>query len=212
DLMCTGDWDSCPNTKSVFENNINIGLTRTNYDSGQAPGLFYTEQTMPANQGWAVRDHNLYFGFRGGGCPALNTGEVCADAKFINEPSLTVTDETTLDNFNFNLTSASPAAGTGTVIPGLLTDILGMTRLALPSMGAIEFGGSSAAPTPQPATITLSTTPNSVSAGQSVTVSASLVATGNVAPTGTISFMNGTSLLGTSRLNGSAVATLVLPS
>ena len=212
DMMCTGDWDSCPNTKSVFQNNINIGITNTSFGDHRAPGLFYAEQTLPPNQGWAVRDHNLYYGFRNGGCPPLTTGEICADAKFVNEPSLTISSETVLDNFNFGLSSASPAKGTALTIPGLLTDILGLTRLDLPSMGAIEFGGSTAKPTPQAPTLTLSASPDTASAGQTVTVSASLIPVGGVYPTGTVSFLNGTVSLGTATLNGSGVATLSLPS
>lgn len=211
DMMCTGGWDSCPNTNSIFENNINVGIIHTGYDDDQAPGLFYTEQLLPANGGWAIRDHNLFYGFRHG-CPTLNAGEICADPKFVAEPSLTVSIETLLDNFNFSLSSASPAKGTGITIPGLLTDILGLTRLDLPSMGAIEFGGSSVAPTPQPPTIALSATPSTITAGQTTTIAASLVSVGNVVPTGTVSFVNGTSVLGTASLNGSGVATLALSS
>lgn len=213
DLQCVNGWDSCANTKSVFENNINIGITNTNYNGGVAPGLFYDEQSsMPANGGWAVRDHNLYYGFRNGGCPTLNAGEICADAKFVGEPALKISSETTLDNFNFALSSTSPAKGTGLIIPGLVSDILGLTRLDPPSMGAIEFGGSSTAPSLQPATITVSTTPSTVVAGQSVTVSASVAPVGSVVPTGTVSFENGTSSLGTAPLSSSGVATLPLSS
>jgi hypothetical protein len=212
DLMCVGDWDGCPNTKSVFQNNINIGLTNMGFSDHQSPGLFYTQGTMPANQGWAVRDHNLYYGFRNGNCPPLNDGEICADAKFVGEPSLTVSSETALDNFNFNLSPSSKAKSSGITIPGLLTDILGLTRSNKPSMGAIEFGGSSDAPAPQPPTITLSTAPSSVNAGQTVTITASLISVDNVVPTGSVSFLNGTASLGTATLNSSGVATLSLSS
>jgi hypothetical protein len=212
DMMCSGSWDSCPNTKSVFENNINIGLTRTGYDANQAPGLFYAEMALPANNGWAIRDHNLYYGFRGTGCPTLLAGDICANAKFVDEPSLTVSDETALDNFNFNLAAGSPAIGKGISIPGLVSDILGLTRLTLPSMGAIEYDGAHSAPSPQSSTITLSASPNKLTVGQAVTLSASLASVGNVVPTGTVSFTSGTSALGTARLNSAGVATLSIPS
>ena len=213
DIGCTGGWDTCTTTKSVYENNINIGITKTDYNSGQAPGLFYDEEVMPPNGGWAVRDHNLYYGFRNGGCPALLEGEICADANFVDEPALKLSSsETVLDNFNFNLSSASPAIGKGITIPGLGSDILGLTRLLPPSMGAIEFGGSSAAPPAHSTTVTLSASSNTTSAGQPITLSASLAMVGDVAPTGTVSFLNGTSLLGTAAFNGSGTATLSLPS
>jgi hypothetical protein len=212
DMMCSGGWDACPATKSVFENNVNLGITNTNYNIGEGPGLFYDEQVMPPNSGWAVRDHNLYYGFRNGGCPSLLAGEICADPKFVDEPPLTISSETVLDNFNFNLSSSSPAIGKGVTIPGLVTDILGQTRLVPPSMGAIEFGGTSTPPSAQPATVALSASPSTASAGQTITVSASLAGAGNVVPTGTVSFLNGTSSLGIATLNSSGVATLSLSS
>ena len=212
DMMCTGGWDSCATTKSIFENNVNIGITNTNYNLGQAPGLFYDEEVMPPNSGWAIRDHNLYYGFRNGGCPTLLEGEICANAKFVDEPPLTISSELVLDNFNFNLSSASPAIGTGVAIPGLVSDILGMTRLLPPSMGAIEFGGTSAPPPTQSTTVSLSTSSSTTTAGQPVTLSASLAIVGDVAPTGVVSFLKGTSSLGTATLNSSGEATLSLPS
>lgn len=211
DMMCTG-WDACATTNSIFQNNVNIGITNTNYNLGQAPGLFYQEQVMPPNGGWAVRDHNLYYGFRNGGCPALLAGEVCADAKFVGEPPLTISSETALDNFNFNLSPASPAIGTAATISGLVSDILGLTRLVPPSMGALEFGGSSASPPAQSTTLSLSTSSSAITAGQPITFSASLAIIGGVAPTGAVSFLNGTSPLGATTLNSSGTATLSLPS
>ena len=213
DMMCTGDWDGCTNTRSVFQNNVNIGLSMQGYDANQAPGLFYNDQaSMPPNEGWAVRDHNLYYGFRNGNCPPLTTGEICADAKFVGEPPLALSSETALDNFNFNLSSASPAKAAGITIPGLVSDILGLTRPANPSMGAIQFGANPAPPAPHTPTITLNATPDTVTVGQSATVAASLVSVASVVPTGKISFLNGTSSLGTATLNSSGVATLSLPS
>lgn len=212
DMMCTGGWDNCSTTKSVFENNINIGITNTKYNLGVAPGLFYNQEIMPPNSGWAVRDHNLYYGFRNGGCPPLLTGEICADAAFVGEPPLKISSETALDNFNFNLSSASPAIGTGLNIPGLVSDILGMTRLGSPSMGAIEFGGTSSPPSDLPAALTLSSSSGTASAGQTITLSASLTSTGGAVPTGTISFLNGSASLGTVTLDSSGVAVLPLSS
>lgn len=212
DMMCTGGWDNCSTTHSVFENNINIGITKANYDSNQAPGLFYNQEIMPPNSGWAVRDHNLYYGFRNGGCPTLLVGEICADAKFIGEPPLKISSETSLDNFNFNLSSTSPAIGTGITIPGLLTDILGQALPAHRDMGAIQVGGASSTPSFLTATITLAATSATPIAGHPITISATIGGDGNVVPTGTVSFKSGTSSLGTATLTSSGVATLSLPS
>ncbi len=212
DIGCSG-WDTCLDTKSVFQNNINIGLKSPLSNGGASPGLFYHLAPLPPNGGWAIRDHNLYYGFKNGPCfDGLLAGEICADAKFVGGLPQTITSETMLDNFNFNLSSASPAIGSGITIPGLVTDIFGLTRLALPSMGAIEYGGSTTPPVAQPATITLGITPSALTVGQSATMTTLLVSVGNVVPTGTILFLNGTVPLGTATLNGSGTATLSLPS
>lgn len=214
DLECSSSWDGCAGTHSVFQNNINIGITNTNYNGGTSPGLFYDEQSsMPANGGWAVRDHNLYYGFRHNApCDALNAGEICADAKFINEPPLTISTETALDNFNFSLSSTSPAVGTGIAISGLLSDSLGVAMSSPPSMGAIQFGGNSSTPSLLAATIGLATTANTVVVGQPVTISVTAATSGSVVPTGTVSFMNGITSIGSGTLNSSGTASLTLPS
>jgi hypothetical protein len=212
DMECSDSWDSCPGTQSVFENNVNIGITDANYNLGQAPGLFYNQETMPANGGWAIRDHNLYYGFRNGECPTLLTGEICADAKFVGEPALTISNETALDNFNFALSSNSPAIGSGVTLPGLLTDSLGLAMSSPPSMGAIQVQGSSSAPSLLTTTIGLTTSSDAVVVGQPITISVAASTDGSTAPTGTISFMNGTSSLGSGTLNGSGTTSLTLPS
>ncbi len=209
DIGC--NYDSCASSDTRFEDNVSVGMWAPNY-SDQPAALFYANAgALPPNQGWAIRDHNLYWNFKHG-CSSLLAGEICADPKFVNEPSLTVTSETSLDNFNFSLSSASPAIGTGITIPGLLTDSLGLTIPDPPSMGAIQYEASSSTPSLSTATITLAVTSNTVAAGQPITISATLLPAGNVVPTGMVSFLNGTSSLGTATLNNSGAATLSLSS
>jgi len=61
-------------------------------------------------------------------------------------------------------------------------------------------------------TASLTATPNPVSAGQTLTLTATLTGDGSVWPTGTVSFLNGSALLGTATLNSSGVATLTTTS
>jgi hypothetical protein len=58
---------------------------------------------------------------------------------FVNEPPQSLTAETQMDNFNSNLSSASPAKFTGTYISATSPDQNGTPRANPPSMGALEF-------------------------------------------------------------------------
>jgi len=58
-----------------------------------------------------------------------------------------------------------------------------------------------------PTSTTINSAPNPSVSGQSVTLTASVVSKGIVAPTGTVEFRNGTKSLGSAKLSG-AVATL----
>ena len=57
-------------------------------------------------------------------------------------------------------------------------------------------------------TASLTASPNPVSAGQTLTLTATLTGDGSVWPTGTVTFLNGSTLLGTATLDSSGVATL----
>jgi hypothetical protein len=61
-------------------------------------------------------------------------------------------------------------------------------------------------------TTTLTASPNPVLAGQTLTLTAAVQGIGNIAPTGTVNFLNGSALLGTATLNSSGVATLTTTS
>jgi hypothetical protein len=60
----------------------------------------------------------------------------------------------------------------------------------------------------QVTTTSLNASPNPVPLGQTLTMTATVRGTGSTAPGGTVSFMNGSTLLGTANLNSSGVATL----
>ena len=60
----------------------------------------------------------------------------------------------------------------------------------------------------QATTTSLTASPNPVATGQTLTLTAAVQGTGSTAPGGTISFLSGSTLLGTAALNSSGVATL----
>jgi hypothetical protein len=64
----------------------------------------------------------------------------------------------------------------------------------------------------QATTTSLSATPNPVVTGQTLTLTAAVQGSGSTAPAGTVSFLSGSTLLGTAPLNSSGVATLYITS
>jgi hypothetical protein len=143
DLSCDGGWDFCNHSNTVFENNLWVGIENASVTSQlPLPGLFYASTAgLPPNSGWAKRDHNLYYNAKNG-CPTLLTGEICANPAL--PFPLTITNEHQLDTSSssyvtlFMPSSTSPALKKGVAIPGLTTDINGVTRPNPPSIGAVE--------------------------------------------------------------------------
>jgi hypothetical protein len=137
DIGCN-DTSQCTGTNITFRDNIIMAYTDPTYNAGQAPGLFYLQNgNQISTAAFMNRDHNIYYGFRGNApCPSSYTAETCTDPLFVNEP--TWTDRTSLDHFNFSLTTGSPARRAGVSIPGLTTDYNGVTWASPPSVGAYE--------------------------------------------------------------------------
>ena len=219
DLICEDAWDFCSGASSVFQNNVVLGYIDPDYNSGIAPGLFYTEtgngQVYPANYGWSVRDHNLYYGVRPEWCPLpLQIGETCntANPSFTGQPASPISAESQLDNFNFSPSASSPLIGAGISIPGLLSDITGLTRPLPPSIGAVEVGAGPPASIPSTSQLIVAIAPSPVEVGQEIVITVSAASVGGVIPTGSISFLNGPSLLGTATLDSTGVARLSLSS
>ncbi len=141
DFGCEGGWDFCQNAASTYQNNLFLGYSDPLYNGGALPGLFYEEgSSMPPNQGWATRNHNIFYNTRSGYCPTpLQVGESCTnDPMFVGQPASPISAESDLDGFNFKPSSSSPAIGAGVAIPGITTDYTGATRPNPPSIGAIE--------------------------------------------------------------------------
>ena len=124
----------CGATTWLFQNNIFLGY---HFQGQDAPGLFYlSDPTITVTQ-----KDNVQFANRANHGEVCGTdGNICADPGFINEPQQKDwTDQTFLDNFNFNLAAASPAVHAGSTYSGMLTtDAYGTTRSTSPSAGAVE--------------------------------------------------------------------------
>jgi len=135
DISCSGaNTDKCSSATLVFRNNILLGFSNPDFNSGTLPGAYYQNNAVVA-----IRDHNLYYHERNEGCPTTRfTGEVCSDPLLVGEPASTITQESSLDDFNFHLTSASPAIGAGVAITGITTDFAGETRSNPTAIGAYE--------------------------------------------------------------------------
>jgi hypothetical protein len=90
--------------------------------------------------------YNLYYNGKTGTFPASETGAVHTSPLLTGQPATPITAETQLDNFNYSLSSSSPAIHVGTPISGLTTDFLGNAWNNPPSMGSLEYfaSGSSA--------------------------------------------------------------------
>ncbi|MHB8301715.1 MAG: Ig-like domain repeat protein [Acidobacteriaceae bacterium] len=207
DTFCDGGWTNCSKAKTAFQDNIVLGYSDSLYNGGALPGLFYEENPsadMPTNL-WVVRDHNLYYNTRYG-CPTpLGTGELCADPLFVGEVPLSITAESQLDNYNFHPSSSSPAIGAGISIPGLTTDNAGIVRPSPPSIGALEYAAGSTQPAASQVSIAIA--PNPATVGQSIAFTASVTSIGSTAPTGTVTFYNGGTTLGSGYVENGGIAT-----
>jgi hypothetical protein len=161
-----GCWDpnGCSNSNVNFIGNIVMGYSNpTTYNMGGqvgGPGTYYYQAAVPT-----TRSYNLYYGLRDKSlCTSGNPGESCNDPLFVNEP--TFTGESSLDNFNFHPTLASPAAG---AMPTLLSlDLDGVARPLMSAIGALEPVSGSSAPVAATPTTTApaTTTAPSGSSGQ----------------------------------------------
>jgi hypothetical protein len=214
---CDFGSDNCSTANTILQNNTLMGYADSNngYNGGENAAMICAATAsdcdnalsdFPANQGWAVRNNNQYDGTRK--CPiSLTANESCntQDPLFVGEPANPITDETVFDNFTGHLTSSSTLIGAGVAIPSLLVDITGALRPNPPSIGAFEYASSSALATSQ---VTLAATPNPATVGQSVTVTATVAEVGSTMPTGSVTFSNNGTSLGSATLNSSGVATL----
>jgi hypothetical protein len=136
DLGC-GTANGCGAVQYAFKNNIFLGYTAPiSYypNTGQAPGLFYKADASVN----IVSSNNVEYGMRNGDCQFGGPGIICSDPLLVNEPAQgAYPPESIMDNFNFHLTSASPAIGAGVTYSGIpTTDFYGSAQTS-PSIGAV---------------------------------------------------------------------------
>ncbi len=134
---------------------------------GQAggPGLFCGAScnSSTALIGVINRSNNFYYGLRGSCAANVSSfstkgtvvNEKCADPEFVNEPPSFIS-EATLDNFNFHLSSGSPAIQAGITNANIPADYFDTIRLVPTAVGGVEYTGvvTTPAPTPTPTPVT----------------------------------------------------------
>jgi hypothetical protein len=122
----------CGKSVLTVKDNIILAYTNPAYDYGGdgGPGMYYYRDPL----GTIVLNNNLYYGL-GHGFTCL-TSELCTSPLLVNQPIFS--SESSLDNFDFDISSGSPAKGSGVAVPGLTLDFTGATRANPPSIGAYE--------------------------------------------------------------------------
>jgi len=147
-----GNNNGCGSAVLNFYDNIVIGYDNpATYSLGGqqgGPGLWYFQEAAPSGStsgqviGTINRSNNIYYGIgHNFACPTGYSNEKCVTPDFINQPTANGTSFTAaeLDNYNFNLSSGSPAVDTGVTYTGVPTlDYNGVTRPNPPSIGAVE--------------------------------------------------------------------------
>jgi hypothetical protein len=194
-------------TASGYNGSANMGsiCTLNLFDRSNCNG---TPTRYPANQGFSTRSNNIYNGMSS--CPLVILGtEVCNNSPTSSLPGFsynqstntlpyTLAGEKLMDPFNFPssyngsyLTGTAqgtyPASGSsvmaafGTPVAGLSQDSIGFAYANPPSVGFLQFQGTSTAATP-----TASPAPGTYTSNQSVTLS-------TTTPGGVICYTIGTS-------------------
>jgi len=144
--------NGCGGATLNFHDNIVVGYDNpaTYSLGGQSggPGAWYYQEAAPSGStsgtviGTINRSNNLYYGIgHGFTCPTGYANEKCVTPDFVKQPTGTGSSFTAseLDNFNFNISSGSSAAGTGITYTGVpATDYNGVSRPNPPSIGAVE--------------------------------------------------------------------------
>jgi hypothetical protein len=176
-------WNSSTLANNLFVDSVSV----SNPSDGDYAGLQCGPQTHFTN------DHNDSFN-EGipvpDSCPS-GPGLLVVDPEFVNPA-----------DFDFHPERTSPVVAAGDINAPMIppTDLYGKNRTVC---GTIDMGVYEVHPQPP---IALSVSPNPAAGQSSVTLTASLTGNCNT-PTGTVTFMDCATVLGTATLNGSAVAT-----
>ena len=214
-------WDCSSDLNTSSVNNASAFLAF--YETAQAGLTFNLINNIIAQPAYTyTSEQNVYISYTGAPYPTVTGSNnlfysATTPGSTAPAPSLTsltiqtnpLSSSTTTPGpwTNMDLQSSSPAIGGGSTSLYPKSDFAGVTRSSPPSIGALEYGGTSSVEQ-----ITVSATPNPVDLGQPVTLTATVGQTGSSAPTGSINFMNGSVSLGQASLDSQGTATLVLSS
>lgn len=163
DFKCVDGSNDCSAAKWDINNNIILAYVNPAVNSGIAPADFCGPSCngppFSANIGIINRKNNIFFNLRA--CHAntqtpdsttgTSTGEACVSPQLVSQPASPMASYSSLDGFNFNLTSSSPAIGGGVSYAGILPkDYALNNQTSPPTIGA--FIGTVAAPVFTPGT------------------------------------------------------------
>ncbi|MBS0514191.1 MAG: Ig-like domain repeat protein [Proteobacteria bacterium] len=198
-----------PSSNSVFENNIII-TADTSQDFAQmltppVSGVAVDYNVYGGPGMWMVGNNRRNFaGWQGAqsGWDVHSVNPADAGLADITEFSRTAADQLVYDWTKARPVTGSPTVGTGTGAPNAQTDFSGAVRGdggktigALVSTGGGGGGGKAAS------SVALNVSPNPATSGQSVTMTATISSSGTT-PTGTVTFVDGSTTLKTSTLSG----------
>ncbi|HUJ95496.1 MAG TPA: FG-GAP-like repeat-containing protein [Terriglobales bacterium] len=110
---------------------------------------------------------------------------------------------------SFNAAAEFPAGGTPYGI--VVADVNGDGALDVMSGGGYNFAGMTVLLNSAVTSLALTSSPNPSSYGQPVTLTATVGGSARVAPTGTVTFTDGGTVVGSGSVDGNGDATLVLP-
>lgn len=127
------DPSNCGGYTMTYKDNAVLGYSD---QGGSLPSMF---TSMGPSSGAA--DYNVSFNLQFN--PSIGTHDLYLSPLFVGQPASPITAESQLDNFNYNLTSGSPAKGAGVVLSGQTADQAGNAWATPPSMGALEFVNTS---------------------------------------------------------------------
>ncbi len=180
---------------STIANNLFVGF------GGEPP--VYCDAPSIGNSPIAFIDNDAYNAFTGGpqqsspcGPAGQNSGTLSVDPQFLNPAA-----------YDFHTQPTSPIVAAGDINAPLIPSA-DLDSKARTVCGTIDMGVYEVRPHPP---IVLQTSANPIVGGNPVTFTAKITGNCNV-PTGTVTFLDGTTVLGSVVLDGNASASLVAPS
>jgi Bacterial Ig-like domain (group 3)/Chitobiase/beta-hexosaminidase C-terminal domain/NHL repeat len=201
-----------PNQLNVTLHYVNNLVYQPNYAGTSAQNVYVCDGGSTIPSALLVGSNNIWYSATASGSLSCGTNASC------------VTGIGTIENplynnpadgpfTNYFLQPGSPAIGAGIAVspvtaiglsyPTLSWDFNGFLRPAAPSIGAYEPTDASSATSVQ-----LAASPNPAAVAQPITVTATVVSgIPGTAPTGTVTFYSGATVLGTGTVNASGVAT-----